>query len=183
MIGEVEVDNDEKLIKSMEICQSAISRLANNAFSLKAWFLVAFSALFTFFAKSVSGETEYAMTVADLVWLVPMLMFPLLDAFYLKQERMFRAVYDDFKQAINGAAASRIPFDLKPTSAQRNEFSLLNVVFSISVGWFYLPMLSAFQALVIYHTDTKCPYLQMSIFPAVLLIASTFLKKKTAHQS
>jgi len=174
-------ERKEILIKSMEFCQSAISRMAQNSFNLKAWFLVAFSALFTFFAKSVSGETDYQASSADLIWLLPMVMFPILDAYYLKQERMFRGVYDDFAESANGSENIRIPFDLKPTLKQRNRFSTLNVIFSISVGWLYFPLLTAFQCLIIFHS-TERYLLWMSIFPVVLIVMSLVFRKKTPHQ-
>lgn len=174
-------ERHENLIKSMEFCQNTISRMAQNSFSLKAWFLVAFSALFTFFAKSVSGETDYQASLMDIVWLVPMLMFPVLDAYYLKQERMFRDVYDDFANAINSKNEVRSPFDLKPNEKQRDRFTILNVVFSVSVGWLYFPLLTAFQGLIIFHS-TECYLLWMSIFPVVLIVMSLIFRKKTPHQ-
>jgi len=175
-------EHKDMLVKSMEFSQAAISRMARNSFNLKAWFLVAFTALFAFFAKSVSGETDYSAGIADLVWLLPMFVFPLLDAYYLKQERMFRDVYNDFADSINGAEDIREPFDLKPTIEQRKRFTLLNMVFSMSVGWLYLPMLTAFQALIIFHSGTAYSYWCMSIFPVVMLVLAQIFKKKTSHQ-
>jgi hypothetical protein len=174
-------ERKELSVKSMEFCQGTISRMARNSFNLKAWFLVAFSALFTFFAKSVSGETDYQASLMDLIWLLPMFMFPILDAYYLKQERMFRDVYNDFVNSINGDKDVRRPFDLKPTAEQRTRFTLLNVIFSVSVGWLYFPLLAAFQGLIIFHS-TECSFLWMSIFPLGLIVMSLTFKKKTPHQ-
>jgi len=173
----------EASVKSMEFCQLAISRMAGNSFKLKAWFLVAYTAFFTFFAKSASGETNYSASLADLIWLIPMLVFPILDAYYLQQERMFIGVFSDFADLYNGKENPRMSFDLRPTKDQRNNFTLLNVVFSISVGWLYLPLLAAFQALIIFHSKTECSIFYMSIFPVVMLIMAFFFKKKTKHQS
>jgi len=174
--------NEDKLIKSMEFCQSTITRLSGNSFQLKTWFLVSFTALFTFFAKSISGEIKYAPTIFDLIWLGPLLVFPFLDAYYLKQERVFRSVYNDFKNKINSKDNPREFFDLKPTKAQIDEFNILNIVFSISVGFLYLPLLATFQALIIHHSiDSNIRYLYMIIFPVILIISSLVFEKGTSH--
>ncbi len=175
-------ERKELQIKSMEFCQGNISRMANNSSVLKAWFLVAFTALFTFFAKSVSSETSYNVTLADLIWILPMLVFPLLDAFYLKQERMFIDVYNDFEKSINGTDDPRQPFDLKPSKRQREKYNLLNVVFSMSIGWFYFPLLIAFQALIIFHSQLKCWYFWILFFPFIVVVMTCIFKKKTDYQ-
>jgi len=170
-----ELKND--YIKSMDYCQSAIQRMASNSFKLKSWFLAAFTALFTFFAKS---DTK---VIADLVWLLPLLTFIYLDAFYLRHERIFVGVFAEFGKQVNDTAiTTRKPYDLRPSQKLKDNFSVLNVVFSTSVGWFYFPLLTAFESLIIFHTLGKSDYWMMLIFPVVTLIASCFLKKQTAHQ-
>ena len=175
-------DRKELQIKSMEFCQGNISIMAKNSSTLKAWFLVAFAALFTFFAKSVSGETSYNAALTDIIWILPMLVFPLLDAFYLKQERMFIDVYNDFEESLNGTEDTRQPFNLKPSKQQREKYNLLNVVFSMSIGWFYFPLLIAFQALIIFYSQLKCWYLWILLFPFIVVVMTFIFKKKTDHQ-
>lgn len=175
-------EQNESLVKSMEFCQGSISRMAENSFKLKSWFLVTFTALFAFFAKSLSGESNYQSTSADLFWLLPLMVFPVLDAYYLKQERMFRSVYDDFAKSIADGKTHRVPFNLKPSVEQRSEFTLLNVVYSISIGWLYFPMLTAFQGLVIFHSNVTYPFFSMSIFPGVMGVMALVFRMKTSHQ-
>jgi len=165
----------DELIKSMEICQGIISRMASNAFKLKAWFLVVFSALFTFFAKSDVKVVE------DIVWILPMVMFIWLDGFYLRQERIFRMIYDDFEKTFNNSISVRKPFHLKPTQEQLREFSIFNCVFSTSVGWFYFPLLIAFQAYIFYQTSPECGKFLIVLFPAAIIILAFIFKKPTGH--
>jgi hypothetical protein len=166
----------DDFIKSMDYCQKAIDRMAGNSFKLKSWFLAAFTALFTFFAKSESK------VIADLIWLTPLLTFVYLDAFYLKLERNFVGVFSQFaKQVNNYSAEGRQPFDLRPLEL-KDEFTVLNVVFSTSVGWFYFPLLTAFQGMIIFHTlESKC-YPTIIIFPFLMLLLAAFFCKKTEHQ-
>ena len=169
-------DMKNDFIKSMDYCQKAIDRMAGNSFKLKSWFLAAFTALFTFFAKSE------AKVIADLIWLAPLLTFVYLDAFYLKHERVFVGVFSQFaKQANNYSADGRQAFDLRPLEL-KNEFTVLNVVFSTSVGWFYFPLLTAFQGLIIFHTVEKDYYWMAIIFPTLMLLLAKLFSKKTEHQ-
>ncbi|MGK0290828.1 MAG: hypothetical protein ACI86H_002291 [bacterium] len=172
-------ENQDILIKSIEIIQGIILRMSRNSFQLKAWFLVVFSALFTFFAKS---ETK---VIQDLVWLLPLLAFVYLDGYYLKQERMFRSIHTDFEKVINKQTITikRDPFNFIPTKEQLKEHSILNCVFSISIGWFYFPLLIAFQGLIIFHTsgDKLCRYGYMLVVPLFIIIFALYFKKETTH--
>lgn len=173
---------EEKYLKSLDYCQNAIDRMARNSFSLKAWFLVSFTALFTFFTKAISGETTYTTVLPDIIWLLPFMVFPILDAYYLLQERMFRLVYKDFAACLNDDDCIRKPFDLKPTDKQRKEFSLINCIFSISIGWLYFPLISALQALIIYHSNCSYKIAWMFFLPLLTILLSLKFKKKTDHQ-
>ena len=105
------MDESEQAVKSMEFCQDVIKRMASNSFKLKAWFLVVFAAIFTFYAQSVK-TADYPITLAELIWLFPMLLFPYLDAFYLRHERIFVGVYGEFAESLIGNTTTRKPFDL-----------------------------------------------------------------------
>jgi hypothetical protein len=177
-------ERKELLVKSMEFCQGTINRMAGNSSTLKAWFLVTFSAMFTFIAnsKSIGNENGYTASCEDVVWLVPMFIFPFLDAYYLKQERIFIDVYNDFQKSINSDDNIRLPFDMKPNHTQRTKYTLLNVVFSVSIGYFYFPLMAAFQALVIYHSIDDKQYVAL-IFPILIIILAFIFSKKTEHQS
>ena len=87
--------------------QQVISRMANNSFFVKGWSLTLVAAIF---AVAAQGNTWW------LVWtaLLPALVFWWLDTFYLRQERLFRLLY-------NNAAVSQIVsflMDTRPYDGQ-----------------------------------------------------------------
>ena len=77
---------DTKL-KHLEFIQGVINRLATNSFRLKGWTVVLVAGLLAFLAQAKC--IEYAP-----VALVPIIFFWGLDAYFLWQERLFRALYD-----------------------------------------------------------------------------------------
>lgn len=80
------VPPDERL-KHLDFLQATIARQASHSFAVKGWTLTVSAAV-------------YAYTAAHLHWwlavvaLMPCVAFGWLDAFYLRQERLFRHLYD-----------------------------------------------------------------------------------------
>ena len=77
----------ESKLKHLEMIQGVINRMARNSFFLKGWTIVIVSALFALVTNNAS------------VWLVclayfPTLAFWILDGYYLRQEKMYRKLYD-----------------------------------------------------------------------------------------
>ena len=178
------MDKENQYIKSMEFCQAVIKRMADNSFRLKQWFLLAVTTIFTVFSKMIFSEKlQYQFHIENLLLIAPLFIFPYLDAYYLQQERLFREVYNDFMNCLNSEEMIRNPFDMKPTKAQRNQFSVLNVIFSISVAPFYFIIICVLQGLFIYRLSSiKCPWLWIAILPIVLIILGCAFKKQTTHQ-
>ncbi|MEE8574572.1 MAG: hypothetical protein V3T30_04085 [Thermodesulfobacteriota bacterium] len=81
----------QKKIKHLEIIQGIIDRLARNSFLLKGWSVVLVSALFAFGA---TGSNKSLVAIAYL----PALAFWGLDGYFLRQERLFRALYDKIRE-------------------------------------------------------------------------------------
>lgn len=78
----------EEKIKHLEFVQNVITRLNNNSFQLKGWMIAIVSALMALYASS--GKTLYIF-----VAIIPALTFWCLDAYYLKQEKLYRKLYND----------------------------------------------------------------------------------------
>jgi len=89
---------DHTTIKHLELIQGVIDRLANNSFAFKAWAIVLVAAIFAFAA----GDAD---PIFLLVALIPALAFWGLDAYYLRQERLFRALYDAVRKDDEAVAA------------------------------------------------------------------------------
>ncbi len=77
---------DAKL-KHLELIQGVINRLAGNSFYMKGWTVVLLSALLVLVVREDQGDLS-------LLGLLPVLVFWGLDAYFLRQERLFRALYD-----------------------------------------------------------------------------------------
>ena len=100
----------ETKLKHLEFIQGVINRLATNSFRLKGWTVVLVAALLALMAQAKC--IEYAP-----VALVPIVFFWGLDAYFLWQERLFRALYDhvrnlqedhiDFSMDVGGFRSQR----------------------------------------------------------------------------
>ena len=92
----------EKQMKHLEFIEAVITRMNSNSFQIKGWMITIVSALLALYASS-EGNTTYIF-----VAIAPTVLFWFLDAYYLQQERKFRAVYNgvieesikDFKMPI-----------------------------------------------------------------------------------
>ncbi|MEM8720779.1 MAG: hypothetical protein AAGE84_16035 [Cyanobacteria bacterium P01_G01_bin.39] len=74
-------------LKHLDLIQGVINRMAGNSFSLKNWTVVLVSALFALSAK-------YSDTSFIPIAFLPVSAFWLLDGYYLRQERLYRKLYD-----------------------------------------------------------------------------------------
>lgn len=78
---------DEVQLKHLEFIQNVVTRMASNSFLLKGWSVTLVAAIF---ALTVSNPSVYLVTIA----ILPALAFWGLDAYYLRQERLFRRLYE-----------------------------------------------------------------------------------------
>jgi hypothetical protein len=78
---------DADRVKHLELIQGIVNRLAGNSFSIKGWSITLVAALFALAAKD--ANPFYAA-----VALLPALFFWGLDAYYLRQERLYRGLYN-----------------------------------------------------------------------------------------
>jgi hypothetical protein len=76
----------ERKLKHLEMLQAVIARLAGNSFLLKGWSVTLVSALLALAAKDADRRFV-------LVAFIPSIMFWILDAYFLRQERLFRGLY------------------------------------------------------------------------------------------
>lgn len=74
--------------KHMDYIQSAISRMASNSFYLKGWNITIIAAIVALSFK----ESDWRMYACALVLNI---VFWFLDAYYLKQEKLFRELYKE----------------------------------------------------------------------------------------
>lgn len=108
--------------------QDVVSRLATCSFQLKGWAVTLAAGLVVF----LKGE---ARPIYLFVPVLPVIAFWLLDAWYLRQERLFRRLYDDVRSKEGVADFS---MDTRPF---RNAVgSVMQVAFSRTIILFYGPV-------------------------------------------
>ena len=92
-------------LKHLEFIQTIIARLGNNSFLIKGWALTLATGLFAVSA----GRLSWRLAI---IGLVPLLCFWYLDAFFLRQERLFRYLYDDVRRP--QSTVETMSMDLRP---------------------------------------------------------------------
>jgi hypothetical protein len=78
-------------VKHLELIESVVSRMASNSFLLKGWSVALGVALLGFAAKD--SNQRFALLA-----LFPPVVFWGADAYYLRQERLFRKLYDRIRE-------------------------------------------------------------------------------------
>lgn len=76
-----------EVTQHLEFIQNAIDRMARNSFSVKGWTVALTTGLFALAAKE-------ANSIYILIAVYPALALWGLDAYYVRQERLFRKLYD-----------------------------------------------------------------------------------------
>ena len=127
---------DAKL-KHLELIQAVISRMASNSFALKGWTVLIVSALF---ALSPGDSKKYYLYLAYL----PALAFWILDAYFLRQERLFRKLYD----SVRLLPPEQIDFSMNTTPFFTNVSSWFATMFSVTLRVFHLAVLVIITILV-----------------------------------
>ena len=120
----------EKKLKHLEMIQNAINRLANNSFSLKSWTVIFITAVLGFAIKE--SDSNY----------IPLLLFPIfafwgLDGYYLRQEKLFRALYNKVRKLDE----QDINFEMDTSSIEDEVVNWRSICVSRTILGFYGPIL------------------------------------------
>ena len=113
-------------LKHLDLIQGIINRMASNSFSLKNWTVVLVSALFALAAKNSD-------TIFISIAFFPVTAFWLLDGYFLRQERLYRKLYD----RVRNLEEEDIDFSMNTTDFYHHVDSWLGVCFSITLLIFY----------------------------------------------
>ena len=119
----------EKKMKHLEMIQSIVSRMANNSFLLKGWAVTLAAGIFALSNRDANG-------LFFLVAYVPIIVFWLLDSYYLKQERLYRALYND----VCKLEEKDIDFSMNTDNVVSESCEYSNCLFSKTELAFYLPL-------------------------------------------
>ena len=99
-------------IAHLQMIQAVITRMAGNSFMVKGWTVTLVTALFALAAADANGFFVY-------VAYLPTVMFWALDAYFLRQERLFRKLYDHVREAKDGTV----------------DFSMNTHLFNVGTTW------------------------------------------------
>jgi hypothetical protein len=119
--------------------QGIINRMASNLFYLKGWTITLIAALFALAAKDANPKYIF-------VAYFPVIIFWVLDGYFLSQERRFRALYDDVRMLDE----KDINFSMDTRKYRRNKRnSWFRSMLSHTLLWFY-PLLIVMMLLIQY---------------------------------
>jgi hypothetical protein len=118
----------DKQTKHLEFILVTISRMANNSFLLKGWTITLVSAFIALLSTKSCNVFFFFSSV-------PVIVFWILDSFYLCQERKYRALYDLVR---NGATTD---FSMNTSDIKTNNCKMLHVIFSKTLFAFYFSIL------------------------------------------
>lgn len=111
-------------MKHLELVQAMITRLAQNSFAVRGWAVTLVSVLFALIAsKDAPGW-------AALVALLPTLVFWGLDAYYLRQERLFRGLYDAIARDLRGGGSAVELFAMDTSKFAGTDTGWASILFS-----------------------------------------------------
>jgi len=127
-------DFDEATIAHMNMIQGIVTRLETNCFTLKALAMTLAAALLAF-----AGSVEKPSWIYALAGSLPVVVFWIMDARYLRLGRLFRHLFT----AVRKGDASE-PFTMDISSYTKTEQSVLRIAFSWSILWYYAAILVAF---------------------------------------
>lgn len=120
----------EPKIKHLEFIQDIIKRMAGNSFLLRGWSITLVATIITLFVSTSNVALKPNLILIALFLLI---IFWLLDAYYLSQERAYICLYDEVRK---GTLDTHFSLNAKGYLTGRNTWpaSILSHVFLVFYG-------------------------------------------------
>ena len=119
----------ESKLKILEMIQGIVNRMSSNSFTLKGWSITLVAAIFALSIQDVNKDYFILLVY------IPILMFWILDSYYLMKERGYRELYDQIRKLDN----DDIDFNL---STEKSSFcDYLMSLLSVGEMLFYAPLI------------------------------------------
>jgi hypothetical protein len=115
--------------KHLEFIQNTITRMAQNSFVIKGWSITLIVAILV--VTYQLPEFKYALLA-----LLPTFVFWGLDAYYLRQERLFRKLYD-FVRLMPNWDTDKNKYSMNTKQFDKDVDSWFRICFSKTIGWLY----------------------------------------------
>lgn len=124
--------------KHLEFIQAVINRMANHSFLIKGWTITLVVALFTL--SSSSSDRNYIM-----IAFLSVIVFWILDSYYLSRERRFRYLYDEVRKK----EEREIDFSMDVSKFNELKTNWFCSIFSRTILLFYISLVGAM--LIVYY--------------------------------
>ena len=116
--------------KHLEFIQAVINRMAGNSFLLKGWAITLVAALFALSAKDTNQSYIF-------IAYFPVIIFWILDGYFLSQERLFRDLYNHVRKLDE----KEIDFSMDTSEYKKEKKnSWLYSIFSVTLRFFYISL-------------------------------------------
>lgn len=111
--------------------------MAGNCFMLKGWAITLVAALFALSAKDANHSYIF-------IAYFPVVIFWILNGYFLSQERLFRDLYDHVRKL----EESKIDFSMDASSFKNNKNSWACSIFSKTLSIFYLSLVGVMLIII-----------------------------------
>lgn len=117
-------------VNHLKFIQNNIGRLSHKSANCKNWALTLVCAI-------LALELDQDINKKIIVILLPVFGFWVLSAYYLRQERLFRALYDDVRVQED----HNIDYSMDTTKFEKDVDCLLKTIVNKNLIYFYLPII------------------------------------------
>lgn len=122
----------EDKIRHLEMIENVINRLANNSFLIKGWAVTLAAAV-----VALSGKGNVALAF------LPIVSFWILDGYFLRQERLFRSLYEHVR------TDPSTDFSMHTDRFERDVPTVFELMIFRALMVFWLPVLGVLIAVII----------------------------------
>lgn len=122
----------EKKLKHLDMIQSVVTRMASNSFYIKGWCVTVVAAILGLASKD-SDKKLIAVVY------YPIIMFWVLDGYFLFQEKLFRKLFNEVREADEDS----IDFSMDTQAYKGKELNWFAAMFSHTLLVFYGIMIAA----------------------------------------
>jgi len=117
-------------IKHLEFIQTIINRMAGNSFLIKGWAITLVAALFALSSKD--ANKNYI-----LISFLPVIIFWILDAYFLSEKEPFRCLYDK----VRNLDENKVDFSLDISQFKERKNNWFWSMFSYTILFFYTSLI------------------------------------------
>lgn len=139
------MDNQE-LFKEIDLIQACIQRMSRNSFMLKGWTVAIYAAILALMKLMMEDVEDWLDWFGwpgcfpTLAFIVPLLVFWALDAYFLRAERKYRLLYSWVLKE-RRAGNMEYQYDLDTMRFDGEADRVFKTMFSKTLAVFYIPLI------------------------------------------